>query len=374
MAFFSFFTGGKEAERLPPIFPMSVKSDDFVSIDCETIYKRILTDVLERTDGLSDDEQVLFWDNCLGSENQDGLVSLLAKAMVDKKDLFIAYFANLKVIRKATGPEQAVIEAGYKTKAEAVVLPDGGKGVFISFKNFRQADLIKLYSALEYCGVNSFWKSMNLSKALQIKINELRSSTGLADSADVKKQAVEIATALSQGLDIYIDAKDVLELLKPDLEATNSAMELVAQKRSFYLGLPAAYITGADSKALGDTGKGDQKKVEKGLRGYYFSIIKPVTKGIFDKETTYKSEDFDQISASMEVMKTFSVTDDELVGKENKTKILNKMLGLPADAKGDEPVEPVLPVQLGPDGKPLPPDPNKPPVPGAKPNVPPPKA
>lgn len=329
MGFFNWTFGGKDAEKLPPIFPMPVVQGDFVNIDCETIYSRILTDVLERTDGLSDDEKVLLWDNCLASEKQDGLVSLLAKAMVMQNELFLVYVPALKVIRKANSQEEAQIKLDYKAKGESEV------GVFITFKNFKQSTMIRLYSALEYCGVNSFWKSMNLSKALQIKINELRSSTGLNDSADVKKQALEIAKALSEGLDIYIDAKDVLDLLKPDLTATNSAMELIAQKRSFYLGLPASYITGMGTKGIGDTGKGDSKKVEQGLRGYYFSIIKPAIEGVFKKKTSYKSEDFDQIMASMEVMKTFSITDDELVSQDNKRGILNKMLGLPPDAEGD---------------------------------------
>lgn len=366
MSVFSFLKSNSRPERLEPIFPMSVLQADFVSIDCETIYKRILTDVLDRTEGLNDDQQVLFWDNCLGSENQDGLVTLLAKAMTDKSDLFVCYFETLKVIRKATSIEEATIRASYKEKAEAVTLPDGGIGVFITFKNFRQSDMIRLYSALEYCGVNSFWKSMNLSKALQIKINELRSSTGLSDSADVKAQAVEIAKALAAGTDIYIDAKDILELLKPDLTATNSAMELIAQKRSFYLGLPLSWVTGQGSEGLGDKSKGDAKKVEQGLRGYYFSIIKPVVDGIFGKDTEFESDDFDQISSSMEVMKTFSITDDELVSMDNKRKILNRMLSLPEDAKGDPPAAPAAVDPIT--GQPVV-DPNKPPPPKKEPNA-----
>lgn len=352
--FFNWFGGSGSSTKLPEIFPMVVGQKDFVSIDCETIYKRILTDVLERTEGLSEDQKVLLWDNCLGSEKQDGLVSMLAKAMVDKSALFLVYIPGLKLIRKANSVEEQTIRADYKAKGESAT------GIYITFENFRQSDMIKLYSALEYCGVNSFWKSMNLSKALQIKVSELRSSTGMNDKADLEKQAVEIAKALSEGLDIYIDAKDVLELLNPDLTATNSAMELIEKKRSFYLGLPASYLQGDSSKGLNDSGKGDQKKVEQGLRGYYFAIVKPVLKGIFGKDTTYKSEDFDQIMASMEVMKTFSITDDELVSMDNKRGILNKMLGLPADAKGDAPKKvepPALPPGQG--NNPPPPKPQE---------------
>lgn len=329
--FFNWFTGSSSTMKLPQIFPMLVDQKNFVSIDAETIYKRILTDVLERTDGLSDEQQVLLWDNCLGSENQDGLVSSLAKAMVMQSELFLVYIPGLKLIREANPTEQAEIRADYKKQGESK------SGVFITFKNFRQSEMIRLYSALEYCGINSFWKSMNLSKALQIKINELRSSTGLTDKNDIAAQALEIAQALSEGLDIYIDAKDILELLKPDLTATNSAMELIAQKRSFYLGLPASYITGIASKGMSDTGRGDSKKIEQGLRAYYFSIIKPTIERLFSIKTTFKSDDFDQIMASMDVLKTFSITDDEMVSLENKTEILNKMLGLPKESKGDPP-------------------------------------
>ena len=347
--FFSWFDTSNKQIRLPEIFPMIVAQKDFVSIDSETIYKRILTDVFERTDGLTDDEQVLLWDNCLANENQDGLISMLAKAMVGQNDLFLVYIPNLKLIRKDNSQEEAQIKADYLQRGESSI------GVYITFKNFRQSEMLKLYSALEYCGVNSFWKSMNLSKALQIKINELRSSTGFNDRADIEKQAVELAKALSEGLDLYIDAKDILELLKPDLTATNSAMEIIAQKRSFYLGLPASYITGVSGKGLSDTGRGDSKKVEQGLRGYYFSIGKPVAEGIFKKKTTYKSDDFDQIMSSMEVLKTFSITDEEFVSTENKTSIINKMLGLPKDAKGEtsEPIpEPTVPQVIPPQDQP----------------------
>lgn len=349
--FFSWSSSKSSGQSLPEIFPMSVRQGDFVNIDCEAIYKRILTDVLERTDGIAEERTPLLWDNCLASEKKDGLVSTLAKAMVGQKELFLAYNPTLKLVRQATTEEEAQIKADYEKKGESSV------GIYVTFKNFKQSTMVRFYSELEYCGVASFWKSMNLSKALQIKINELRSSTGLNDKADIETQAIAISEALGKGLDIYIDAKDVLELLNPDLTATNSAMELIEKKRSFYLGLPASYLQGEGSKGLSDTGKGDSKKIEQGLRNYYFSIVKPVVEALFGDKTTYKSNDFDQILASMEVMKTFAVTDNDMVSLENKTKILNSMLGLPEDAEGDEPEEPVTDPVTG-----IPIDPNAKPV------------
>lgn len=340
MALFGFTFSSTESrhEQLPDIFPMLVGQRDFVAIDCETIYSRILTDTLERTTGLNEDQKKLLWDNCLASETQDGLVSLVAKAMVSKYDLYLVYRPDIKVIRKATSQEESQIRADYAARGESAV------GVFITFRNYKRTDMVKLYSALEYCGVNGFWKMMNLSKALQLKFTELRSSTGLSDSADVKAQARAIAEGLSLGKDVMLDAKDVLDLLKPDMSATNSAMDLISQKRSFYLGLPASYMTGESKNSMGDTGEGDAKKVDQGLRGYYFSIVKPVIEGVFGISTTFKSEDFRQISNSMEVLKTFEITSDEYISKENKQAIVNKVWGLPEDAVGDEPQPIVQPL------------------------------
>ena len=155
---FSFLFGPKPSADLPEIFPVPILQKDFVAIDVQAIYTRILTDVFERTDGITDEQNTLLWDNCLGSETPDGLVTLLAKAMRDKSDLFLVYFADLKVIRKADGTEQTAIRDGYKQKAEPVNLEKGGKGIFVSFKGFTKSDMVGFYSALEYCGIGGVWK------------------------------------------------------------------------------------------------------------------------------------------------------------------------------------------------------------------------
>ena len=92
---------------------MAISSKQFVEVDVQNIYTRILIDVIERTDGISDELKALLWDNCLGSESQDGLVTMLAKAMRDRTDLFIVYDPGLKLVRPATGPEQAQIREDY---------------------------------------------------------------------------------------------------------------------------------------------------------------------------------------------------------------------------------------------------------------------
>ena len=361
MSWFSFLGASASNTELPDIYPIPITEKDFVAIDVQNIYTRILTDVLERTSGIPDDRQSLLWDNCLASERQEGLVTMLAKAMVAKTDLFLVYDKALKLIRPADETEKVKIREDYKKKGESPA------GVFITFKTYTRTDMVKFYSQLEYCSVGGLWKQGNISKAIQLKFTDLRGSVSLSDSADTKAQAQAIANGLKLGKDIMLDAKDLVETAKPDLTATTAAIEFIAQKRSFYLGMPATYLTGEQAKGLGDSGKGDSKATERGLKAYYFSIAKPVVEGIFGSKTTFKSEDAEGLSTALETLKTMDTTSDEFLSRDNKTKVVNKAFGFDEDEKGDPPKKPEVP----PGG-----DPNADPKAAGKPPaaVPPPKA
>jgi hypothetical protein len=185
----------------------------------------------------------------------------------------------------------------------------------------------------------------NLSKAIQIKLNDLRGSVSLADKADVEAQGKKISDGLKAGKAIMIDAEDMIETGKPDLTAHEKSMMFIVQKKSYYLGLPASYITGELSgSALSDTGKSDTKAIDRGLKPFYFSIIKPIIESLFGSKTDFKTEDSEGLSTALEVLKTMDMTSDEYMNKDNKTVVVNKAFGLDIDEKGDEPEDvPTLP-------------------------------
>jgi hypothetical protein len=325
-----------ESEEIPEIFPVSINQVDFVKADVVTIYTKILTDVLERTHGLTDDQVALMWDNCVKSSLADGLVTMLAKAMSDKQDLFLVYDKAVKVLRVATSDERQKIEEDYKKQASS------STGIFISFKNYARSDMVKLYIGLEYCTIAALHKSMNLSKATQLKMSDLRSSVSSIDSSDVKAQAQRIAEALAAGRDVLMDAKDSIVNSVPDLTAVKASIEFLLQKLAFYLGMPSAYLSGEQTGGLGTTGEGDQKAIERGLKGYYFSVLKPVLEALFPgTQVSYKTQDFRQIKEAMDVVKTFALVDDTMISAENKRKILNGLLDLPEDAEGDPAPKPL---------------------------------
>lgn len=308
--------------ELPEIFPFNFKQDEFVRTDVFNIYSKILTDVVERIHGLSEDQTALMWDNCLASESNQGLISQLARAMSDKKELFLVYDKALKLLRIANESEKQKIKIDYEKAGESSI------GVFVSFKNYTRSDMVKLYSSLEYCTVAALSKSMNLSKAIQIKINDLRASVALNDSEGPKAQAKEIAEGLANGKDVMLDAKDFIETSKPDLTAVKESIEFLNQKRSFYLGMPESYINGEQTGGIGSSGENDTKAVERGLKNYYFSIMKPVLEAIFKASISYKSQDFRQIDQALNALKTFELVGEDMVSHENKKKIIEKLLDL----------------------------------------------
>lgn len=349
---FGFATSSSRSGALPDIFPIGIKESIFVQADVTTMFTKILIDVIERTQGIPEDVQPMLWDNCVMSESSQGLVTLLACAMTEKKDLFLVYNPSLKLLRQADSVEAQVIQQDYRAKGESTV------GVFISFTNFLVSDMIRFYSALEYCTVAALNKQMNLSKAIQFKMNDLRSSVGLTDSAKAEAQVNLMAEELSAGRDIYLDAKDIVEVLKPDLTAVKEAMLFLDAKRCFYLGMPMSYVTGEAPKGLGDSGEGDSKAVERGLKTYYFRIIKPVLEAIFDTKTTFKSQDFRQLDGALNALKIFSLVDEEFISKDNKLLIINKLLDV--DSKLGK-ADPPPPVVVNPNAPPV--DPNKKPAP-----------
>lgn len=324
-----------ETAELPEIYPVPIQPDQLIKTDLQGNYTKILTDVLERTHGLSDEQQAAMWDSCVMSDLSDGLITRLAKAMMDKKELFLVL--DNGVVREAKDEEVTKIRDDYAKQAKS------STGVYVTFRNYTRSDMLKFYMAIEYATVGGLFKSMNLSNAVQIKISDLRASVSLIDADKASAQAKEIAVALGKGKAALMDVKDAVMTSVPDLTATKESLAFLVKKYSFYFGMPEAYITGEQTAGMGTTGENDMRAVERGLKSYFFSVVKPVCEALFKVKLTFKSQDFRQILGSMEVLKTFQLVDGELVSQENKLKIVNRLLELPEDAKGDAPAKVVAP-------------------------------
>lgn len=305
--------------ELPDIYPLGLHIQDFITADIAATFRKILVDTLERTHGIPDEIQPLLWDNCVQNESQEGLVSLLVGAIVKKSDLFLVYKSEVGVLRVATNEEQQKIVADYKSRGESDV------GIFISFRNYRKVDMLRIYSELEYCILSSLHKSVNISRAVQIKMDQLRASVSLSDSKKATDQAKSLASALSRGRDIFLDKNDEITTATPNIAPTESAIGFLDAKRAFYLDLPLSYISGLQTTGIGATGEADMRAIERGLKQYFFSIIHPTLLALFDIDTTFKSEDFRQVTSALEMIKTFELVSDELLSKQSKREIIARM-------------------------------------------------
>ncbi len=327
---FSFGSAVSSSTELPVIYEFGLEFQYFVKNDLISLYSKILTDCIDRTQGIPEKYEHTLWDNCLESENRQGLITMLAEAMACEDELFLVYKEN--VLRKATSDEAEEIKADYEEKAESKV------GVFISFKNYRRTRILKVYSGMEYAVLNSLNKSMNLSKAIQFKMSDLRESVGVVDSQVVINQAKAMATALGEGKDVLMDDEDSIVTASIEMESTKQAIMFLDAKRAFVLSLPLAYINGEQTTGIGTTGEADTKAVERGLRQYWISIVKPTLSALFGIKVTFKSQDFRMIDSALEALKTFDVTGEDILSINNKRTIVSALLGVENDLEG-EPVE-----------------------------------
>lgn len=354
---FSFgFKSNKElaASEIEEIFPLALNKSDFSRSDILHTYLKILTDVVERTHGLPDKVQTALWDNCLQNEASKGLVTLLAEAMTDKSDLFLVYVPSVNLLRKADHKEQEQIRSDYKSTGESKI------GIYVSFKRYRRTEMLEIYSSFEYCVLSSLNKTLNIAKAVQIKINELRSSTALADSGVAIEQAKSVAKALRNGNDVLIDKNDEIATANPDTSTTEKAIGFLDAKRAFILDLPIAYVTGEQTGGIGSSGENDMRAVERGLKQYFVSILQPVFKALFGADTEFKSQDFRQMTTALEVLKAFELSSDtELMSMEAKQEIIARVFDLDPEKERKAIEEEIANQEDAPNNPPPPAQPNQ---------------
>jgi len=299
--------------ELPQIFPFQVRQAFFVEADILQTYQKILTDVAERTHGLNEKQEKVLWDSAVANNAPKGLITLLATAMVKQQELYLVLKSG--VLRPADEKEKAQIQADYKKSGESKV------GVYISFKDYERTELLKIYSNFEYCILGSLNKNLNIAKAIQLKISDLRQSVSLQDSGIAREQAKSIASALGKGNDVFFDAKDSIDTSTIDMAPTEKAMLFVDGKRSFILGLPLSYVKGEQVGGLNATGEADMRAIERGLRQYFVSIIKPVFQALFGVDVEFKSQDFRFMATGLEVLKAFDLASGENLSMQTMREI-----------------------------------------------------
>lgn len=306
--------------ELIEIFPFPIQEVDFVKIDVQNMFKRVLSDASDRISNLDDDKRNLFYDNFIKSESVKGLLTHLSEAMYEKKDLYLSYDSALNVIEIPKAEVQTKIRLDYSQDGKSE------SGVYVSFAKYYKTDLLKIYSSLEYFTIAALYKQVNISKSTQVKISDLRKTVAEQDSEIAVEQAKKIAQALKNGNDVLMDVGDTIESLIPNLEPVKASIDFIKSKQAFYLGMPRQYIDGVQNSGLGDTGEGESRAIDRGLKSYFKSILKPILDSLFDMKSEFKSESSIQVGSLLEMLKTFDITSDEYMDREAKQNLIKKTL------------------------------------------------
>lgn len=306
--------------ELIEIFPFPIDEVDFVKVDVVQMLKRVLSDASDRTQGITDDQRNLFFDNFVKNENTKGLLTLLTEAMYLKQDLYLSYDKTLNLVEVPDSQKKVQIKADYLREGKSEL------GVYVSFKNYYKTDMLKIYSSLEYFTIAALYKQLNVAKSLQVKIHKLRESVSEKDSEVAVEQAKKIAEAMSKGKDVLMDELDSILSLMPNLDSVNASISFIKDKQAFYLGMPKSYIDGTQNSGLGDSGQGESLAIDRGLKSYFKSILKPILDQLFQVKCEFKSETSLDIPKVLEMLKTFDITSDDYMSKEQKTDLLNKLL------------------------------------------------
>jgi hypothetical protein len=169
----------------------------------------------------------------------------------------------------------------------------------------------------------------------------------MTDADGPVEQARRIVNALLSGEPALLDAKDVLELITPDVGPIKEVGEDIDSDISLVLGLPISWVTGKQSKGLGDSGDADARSIDRGLEPYFWESIHPAFSLLFGTKLTLQQESNLDIATGIEAAKTFDLIGDDMIDIENKREILCNLFDVKNTLKGkpaDKPPAPIAPM------------------------------
>jgi len=313
-----FRSSSEETEiRLEAPFCMKISKTEFCKIKTELLYKKILNRVYSRTEGAKGDDKInSLFDSMERSGAPRGLISLLACAMTNKKEMGIIYRDG--VVREANYDEKKIIEEDYKKFAKS------SKGVLVDFRKYDLTDLMFAYMAIIYDILTSLNTQVGLAKALQIKISNLRGTVSAVGKDEPIEQAKKINESLKTGRSVLLDAKDTVETLKIDAGSIESAIKFVCALIASELGVSLSFITGELTTGMSATGEADANADEYGFQDFFNSIFKPVCDKLYNWDLRFISDDWRYFSAMIGSL--IAVENSSLLSEEQKKAFADRLM------------------------------------------------
>jgi hypothetical protein len=313
---------------MPELWQMQLQCSLYTEIQLRAIYTRILSEVFSRCHGISDDFRPLLYTSMEG-EGQIGLIEHIVRAMAKQSALVLKYNAGI-IVEPKWDEQKKILDAMKKGERSKQTLA-------LSFTKYDRTTMLRQLLWHKYLLLCAENKALNLSTAVQIKINALRDSVSMKDfkaEGGPFDQAREIAQALLDGRATAMDSKDLIELMTPDTGPLEKVGDSVHREAALILGLPLSWITGTAESGLGDSGDKDARAIERGLQPYFWESVYPAYFGLFGGKLKFKTEDYRNITPALDAMRTFQLDDGELLPKEIQQRILYQLLDIQEQPPG----------------------------------------
>ena len=295
-------------------FPLQIDENKFIEWYVKLIYDRILFDCRDKSAGIKEKYDNIFYDSYVVSQMPQGLISLIVDAMYSKQILHLVY--KTEVVSKATQEEKDAIDAAIKSGKPLK------NAVAIDFRNFTNTDLLKVYAGMLYKALETSNTGMNMSQSVILKMKDYRGTISVATSGDAAKQGRAISRGVKRGKGVLIDAGDTLELPTFDISTTEKSVIFINGMTANALGLPLSYINGALTTGISTTGEADEIAVQRGLVRFFYSIFKPIFDGLTGEKIKFKFSNWRLLQSAAELIKTLEMISEDTVTAEVKQKVI----------------------------------------------------
>ena len=303
-----------QKENLSLCFDLSLNEKNFVDYMVSDLYQSILTMCFDKIifpDAEQDFKDKItpsFYDNLSVEGINKGIIKNLAYGITQNQKVFLV---------NASAGDDIIVRQGTQEELQKYEKAQGNikNQIQMDFTKYNQSKALKLFYSMIYWIIRATNTNVKISNSVLVKIAKLRELVAKEDAEDVIKQAKEINDAIKKGNSIIADKDDTMERLEINSQATKDALDVAFSLVSGLIKMPLSFVNGELTTGLTQTGDSDNLAIERGLKNYYYTILKPCTEKLFETKTRFSSDNTAKLKTLIGILPQLELstllTDDE---------------------------------------------------------------
>lgn len=284
----------KKTNNVYNLPPMHLNCANWVAYAIDNFYKQIFYDVLAVTNGLSNKQKSIMYNNSsVDYRSKYGLIHYLVEGYTSGN-----HFA-LQLVENEGRPFVKKINS-YNLNNDDI-LKNGI--VRVDFQHFSEPAQMRQLFYLQYNVLQYIHAGISVSATPTLKISDLRKANTTSNKEALQKQVAEIGQSFtSAGQIITLDGGDSIDFSSFDALPAEKLNDIIIGLMSTVTRLPKSYIGANRSSSLGDSGLADDKQFFKSISRYFNEIFKPVTDQILGTDVTFSTTTRDRITWQLDAL------------------------------------------------------------------------